>query len=152
MNALDLFYMLNLFFLLLHTANVSVEGNTLNQKRVVNTLVSIAFIMFVLLMLYHVYCVPIIKAKLGPKVEKLKQVSWSDIQTAACAKCRKEDKTDVANTVTLNSVHSIDATDVREHTSSTVVSLENSLDADKVLMRRVPTFSRWRESSLDFFT
>lgn len=149
MNALDLFYMLNLFFLFLHTVTV-LDVNALSQERVVNSLVGLAFILFVLLMLYHVYCIPCIKKTLGLWVEKLKQVSWSDVKTAVCARCLRKGAD--TNVVTLKSLTSVDGeivTETKRSISTTMVSLESSLDADKVL-QRAPTFSRWRDSSIDF--
>ena len=82
MNALDLFFMLDLFFLLLYTVKLF-DATEEQQIAVVNSLVGVAFILFVLLLVYHVYRFPRIYAKLHPHVRKFKSLHWSDI-TSAC--------------------------------------------------------------------
>lgn len=145
-NAVDLFYMLNLFFLLLHTVKVT---DVATGHKIVQALVSVGFILFLLLIVYRVYCIPIIRSRCEPWVEKLKQVSWSDVKNTLCKRCRKVEEKPVA--VNEFRLGSIDATDVRTlGVSTTEITLEGSVNADKVL-KKAPTFSRWRDSSIEAF-
>lgn len=148
LNAIDLLYMLDLFFLLLYTVRV-VEVSLGQQKIVVNALVGIAFTLFVLGAAYHVYSIPRVRKKLSPYTDKLKQLSWSDVKAFLCGRCRKP--VAKAPPLTLTSMISVDGkTTQSENFSSTMVSLEGSVDADKAL-QRVATFSRWRDPIVDSF-
>ena len=149
-NAVDLFYMLNVFFLLLHSVK---ETDVATHQKIVHALISVGFILFLLLIVYRIYSIPVIRSRCEPWVEKLKQVSWSDVKTAIYKRCCKveEKQTMAVNEARLTSIASIDATDIRMlGVSTTEVSLESSVDADKVL-KRAPTFSRWRDSSIEAF-
>ena len=157
-SALDLFYMLDVSFLLLYTTRFF-EVTMEEQKIVVNTLVSLAFIMFVFLMSYHMYRIPFIHKRLGPKVEKLVGMSWEDVRTAVSGWCRKlpEKPTEVENNVQLSGVKCMaegglgtnDSGIERGFSTTTEVTLDTAEDVDRVRLSRVATFSKWRESIID---
>ena len=144
----DLIYLFDLSLLLLYTMRVfssaSFENFALEQRTfIINTLVSIAFILFMLLLLYHVYKIPKLEAVLKPLVSKRKEVSVSDITSLIpCQRCRRSPSEVVnsdENGVKLSAVKV-------ETTSTTVVSLANSIDADNLIQ---DSFSRLRESTID---
>jgi hypothetical protein len=149
LNALDLFYMLNSFFLLLHSVKVQ-DVTDRDQTMVVTALVSLAFIVFILLIFYHIYAIAPIKRFFEPWIEKIKQLSWPKIKALLCPCCRK--KHVETRPPKYNSAVSIAGTDIRQlaDISTTEVTLEGSVDADKTRKRK-SSYSNWRDSSIEYF-
>lgn len=164
-NVLDLFLMLDLFFLLLYSV---FQGMGRDQTRVVNSLVSLVFIAFAFLLLYHIYNIPKIRAKLSPHVDKLKKLSWSDVKSTlhrrCCCKSLPEEEGN-KNGVKLTSVNSVDGgggqggggdsggsgSAASRQFSTTVVSLDSSVDVDRALREGSQKYTQYRESLIDDF-
>lgn len=168
-SALDLFYMLDMFFLFLYTTRFF-EVTMEEQKRAVNSLVALAFAMFVLLMSYHVYRIPVIHRRLGPKVGKLAGITWSweGVKKAWCWCRRKSAQEKPAEVdsggsggggVQLSAVKHVSDSflgtndsgigNIGRGVSTTEVFLDTSDDMDRMRLSRVATFSKWRESIID---
>ena len=151
MNALDLFFMLDLFSIFLYMVRVF-EVSVDEQTRVVNALVSLAFILFLLLIGYHIYRIPQIYSRVSPKAQKLKDPAWWS--STFCRRCRKTPENGEPQSGTmLKSVKSFDGNGGGGvGISSTMVTLETSLDADKVITRgkeNTNIYTQYRESLMD---
>lgn len=162
-----LFHMLNVFFLFLYTTRFF-ETTMEEQKKVVNALVALAFIISIFLLSYHVYRIPVIHRRLGPKVKKLVGTSWTweGVKAIVLGWCRKspEKPADVDNGVQLSAVKGVGGGDgagaglgtndsglgnMGRGVSTTEVTLDTSEDVDRMGLSRVATFSKWRESIID---
>ena len=168
MNAIDLFFMLDLFFLLLYTVKVF-DVDSGEKARVVNALVSLAFILFVLLICYHIYRIPKIREKLSPHVkrgeDKLQRLldtsQWRHALSSCC--CRRRGRTKKGaeqqdDGIKLKRV-SVDRSGGVALTgsstgggsvSTTVISLDSSVNADVILREGDHNkFTRFRESLME---
>ncbi len=171
MNALDLFFMLDLFFLLLYTVKLF-DVPEQQQIAVVNSLVAVAFIGFVLLLVYHVYRFPRIYAKLHPSVRKIQRLRWSSV-TSSCkerlsqrqVKAKGEVVEDQSSNIKLSTFNSVVERSLSKQESvaiatggglvvhnnvisSSFVSLGTSVDADTFPPPSL-RFSQLREPILD---
>lgn len=162
-NATDLFFMVNFFLLILFILGAyqnSIEARDSKVTTVAIVFLTIAFVHFALIILWHVlkalYRIRIIRTKTQPLVKKIKNTSMSTIleKLRALVRVKRTDKKGMTSNVKLTSMASISVENsVPVQVSSTEISFDNAINSDSFELRlmKKKTFSKFRESTIESY-